>query len=592
MSYAGADPEPESAATTQARRGSTSGRLFRRYFVLILSLVTTALLASGGATVYFTYQETKSFVASLLREKALAAASRIEDYIGNIERQLAYAALPQLDAKDVELRRIEFVKLLRQAPEITDVAQLDASGHEHIYISRLGMDNVGSGKDRSQEPPFVNAKAGQPWFGPVYFRRETEPYLTIALRTASERGSVIVADVNLKFIWDVVSRIKIGEKGKAYVVDGNGFLVADPDIGLVLRKTNLSRVPHVRAALSGQGNDEGAQLSTDLGGLSVLASVAPIDSPRWYVFVERPVSEVYEKLNPVIFRTGLLVLAGFLISVVGALALAGRMVRPIRTLEEGAERIGAGDLDDRIDVHTGDELEALADRFNRMSAQLRQSYADLERKVEERTRGLKRSLEQQTAIGEILRIISSSPSDFQPVLEVVAQRGAQLCDAAVGGVILSENGLLHATTIRSASGEPVPPISPVPLKRTSVTGRAVLDRETVHHADIVPLLDLEYADSRENLLRQGARAVLAVPLLCEGGCYGGIFLFRQKPRAFTPDQIALVEIFAQQAAIAIDNVRLSNKTRAQAEATQVANLRLGQKVDEQGCPPQKFDPGL
>src|SRR6185295_15818552 len=213
--------------------------------LLVLSLVTAALLVSGAIGIYFSYKENKSALASLQHEKALAAATRIEQYV----EQLAYAALPQLDASDVELRRIEFLKLLRQAPEVTDIAQLDASGREQIAVSRLGMDSVGSDKDRSQEPAFQNAKRGKTWFGPVYFRKETEPYMTVAIRSGGDKGPVTVAEVNLTFIWDVVSRIKIGDKGKAYVVDGNGFLIADPDIGLVLRKTNLSQLPHVKPVI-------------------------------------------------------------------------------------------------------------------------------------------------------------------------------------------------------------------------------------------------------------------------------------------------------------------------------------------------------
>ena len=369
---------PLPAPAAAAPRRTSRGRLFRKYLILILSLVMIALLASSAISIYFTYQETKSALASLQHEKAIGAASRIEQYIHQIEQQLAYAALPQLDANDVELRRIEFLKLLRQAPEVTDISQLDAQGREQIAVSRLGMDNVGSGKDRSDEPAFRNARRGQPWFGPVYFRKETEPYMTIAIRP-SDKGAVTIAEVNLKFIWDVVSRIKIGEKGKAYVVDGSGFLIADPDIGLVLRKTNLAQLPHVKAALAASATDadELAMVSTDLAGTAVLASVAPIAPLRWYVFVEQPVSEVYEKLNASIVRTALLLLAGMVISALGALALARGMVRPIRTLEEGAQRIGAGDLDQKIEIHTGDELEALANRFNTMSAQLRESYAGL-----------------------------------------------------------------------------------------------------------------------------------------------------------------------------------------------------------------------
>ena len=373
-------------ATTVATPAAHRGRLFRKYLLLILTLVTGALLASGAISVYFSYQENKSALSDLQHEKALAAASRIEQYVRQIERQLAYAALPQLGASDVELRRIEFLKLLRQAPEVTDVAQIDATGHEQIAVSRLGMDVVGSGKDRSQEPAFRDAKRGKSWFGPVYFRKETEPYMTIAIRPGGETGPVTVADVNLKFIWDVVSRIKIGDKGKAYVVDGNGFLVADPDIGLVLRKTDLSRLPHVQRALGEQKPDQ-ATVSTDLAGTQVLTSVASIEPLGWRVFVEQPVAEVYGKLDAAIVRTGLLLLAGLVISALAALALARSMVRPISVLDEGARRIGAGDLDQRIDVRTGDELEGLADQFNRMTGKLRESYAGLERKVEERTRG-------------------------------------------------------------------------------------------------------------------------------------------------------------------------------------------------------------
>ena len=223
------------------------GRLFRKYLLLILVLVGGALLTSGVISVYFGYQENKQAIGTLQHEKALGAASRIEQYVERIVQQLAYASLPQIDASDLETRRIEFLKLLRQAPEVTDIAQLDPSAREVIAVSRLGMDRLNSGVDRSQEPASRSAKRGKPWFSPVYFRKETEPYMTIALRS-SDRGPVTIADVNLKFIWDVVSRIKIGEKGKAYVVDRSGFLVADPDIGLVLRKTDLSHLEHVKAA--------------------------------------------------------------------------------------------------------------------------------------------------------------------------------------------------------------------------------------------------------------------------------------------------------------------------------------------------------
>ena len=551
----GAPPRDE----PQAPPGAHRGRLFRKYLTLILSLVTLALLVSGATSVYFTYQETRSSLASLQYEKALGAASRIEQYMRGIEQQLTYAALPQLDAGDIEQRRIEFLKLLRQAPEVTDIAQLDATGRERLAVSRLGMDAVDSGKDRSSEPAFRNATRARTWFGPVYFRKETEPYMTMAVRPGGDKGPVTIADVNLKFIWDVVSRIKVGAKGKAYVVDDRGFLVADPDIGLVLRKTNLANLAHVKAALAGAAPGELAMLSNDLSGARVLTAMAPIGALDWKVFVEQPASEVYAKLNASILRTGLLLLAGLVISALAAWALARNMVRPIRTLEDGARKIGAGDLDQRIDVRTGDELEALAGQFNRMSSRLKESYAGLERKVEARTHELQNALEQQTAISEILRVISSSPTDVQPVLQAVAERAAHLCNAPFARVMVIDGDMLRPAA--DYSTEPVFSGNPVPLARTSITGRAVVDRATVHFADVAAVAETEFPGAVDNIRRLGCRAVLTVPLLREGGAYGGIFLFRREPGLFSADQVALVQTFARQAAIAIDNVRLFNETK-------------------------------
>jgi len=545
------------------------GRLFRKYLLVILAPVTVILLASGWISFDFSSTEIKSGIAGLQHEKAVAAASRIEQYIRQISQQLAYAALPQVDAGDVELRRIEFLKLLRQAPEVTDIAQLDAAGRERIAVSRLGMDRIDSGMDRSQEPAFRNAKRGQPWHGPVYFRKETEPYMTIAMRSGGDAGPVTVADVNLKFIWDVVSRIKIGDKGKAYVVDGNGFLIADPDIGLVLRKTDLSNLPHVKAARAGQDSAELAMLSVDLAGTPVLTSFAPIESLDWMVFVEQPAAMAYEKLNSWVRNTQLLLLAGLVISGIGALWLARSMVRPIRTLDEGARRIGAGDLEQQIVVRTGDELEGLADQFNRMTAQLRESYAGLERKVDERTTELTNSLEQQTAISEILRVISNSPTDVQPVLDAVAERALNLCDAAHAVIALVEGTNLRFVAGFGSAQDAVGEV--VPLDRGLVAGRAVLERTTIHLDDLAQVSEDDYPAARKMQARIGHHTVLAVPLIREDHAIGAIALWRMEIRPFSDKETWLVKTFADQAGIAIDNVRLFREIQDKSRELETAN---------------------
>ncbi|MEO5699802.1 MAG: cache domain-containing protein, partial [Casimicrobiaceae bacterium] len=572
-------PDDLSASTSTIAPGTDSsapggvplpvhrGRLFRKYMVLILSLVTLALLVSGAISLYFSYQENKSALASLQYEKAIGAASRIEQYIGRIEQQLKYAALPQPGA-DAEARRIEFIKLLRQVPDITDIAELDASGHEQVLVSRLGMDVMASRKDRSQEPGFREARRGQTWFGPVYFRKETEPYMTIALRSPAG-GAVTIADVNLKFIWDVVSRIGIGKKGKAYVVDANGYLVADPDIALVLRKTRLDGLPSIGPAAGATA--ESAIIARDLAGTDVLLAMAPIDTLGWRVFVQQPVSEVFARLNASILRTALLLLAGLLLSALGALALARGMVRPIRVLEDGARRIGAGDLDATLEVRTGDELEALADQFNRMTGALRESRAGLERRVEERTAALRTSLEQQTSISEILRVISSSPTDVQPVFDIIGERAEKLCDAEVSVVSQVDGEMIRLAAIHGVTTEGVDLVRaryPMRLDAETVTSRAIRSRDVVNVEDILedPTYDMKHAAPYW-------RSALGVPVMREKEVIGSVFVARRAPGRFSDSQIALLKTFARQGAIAIQNVELFNQTKeALEQQTAIAEI--------------------
>src|SRR4051812_32909800 len=174
-------------------------------------------------------------------------------------------------------------------------------------------------------------------------------------------------------------------------------------------------LPQVRDAFTEQ-REGGASVGLNLQGTEVFGSHALIPNLPWAVFIERPVNEAYEPLYASIFRTSTLLLVGLGLALLSSLFVGRRIVRPLRALGDGAARIGAGDLDHRLDIRTGDELQAVADEFNKMTSQLQESYANLENKVEERTKELTESLEQQTATSEILGVIASSPTDIQPVL--------------------------------------------------------------------------------------------------------------------------------------------------------------------------------
>ncbi len=550
------------------------GTLFRKYAVFFVALVSAALVTSSAVELYFSYQESKDALVALQREKATAAAARIEEFVKEVARQIGWATQSSIVAPSAAMsqRRADYFRLFRQAPAITEVTYLDGEGREQLQLSRLKMDVVASGEDHSADPKFLEAKAGRTYFSPVTFRKESEPYMTIAIAGSGKGAGVTVAEVNLKFIWDVVSQIKIGKAGHAYVVDSQGHLIAHPDISLVLKKTDLSKLAQVKATMARGAEQVGMpSIARDLDDRQVLSASAPIAPVGWTVLVEQPLVEAFEPIRGSIFRTVGLVLFGILLSVIVSLVLARRMVRPIQALTEGAGRIGAGDLSYRLNVRTGDEIEALAGQFNEMTAQLRESYANLEQKVEERTRELTEALEQQTATSGILRVISSSPSDLKPVMDAVAESAARLCDA--DAVICLRDG---DSFIRVAKFGPTPsrPLGErTVLTRGSALGRAMLDGTTVEVPDLQTARE-EFPDGFKQVGEFGIRTMLVIPLLREGTALGAILVRRLEVRPFTLKQVDLLKTFTDQAVIAIENVRLFKELEAK-------NEDLGESLDQQ-----------
>ena len=552
------------------------GRLARKYLVILVGLVTGALLASGAVQIYSSYNENKAALVTLQREKASGAAARIESFVREIERQLAWTTQPLLvptPAAAIEQRRIDAVRLQRQVPPITEVSHLDAAGREQLRVSRLAMDVVGSQIDFSGDPKFRVAKSGRTYFGPVYFRKESEPYMTIAMPQAG--GGVTVAEVNLKFIWDVVSQIKVGKAGLAYVVDGGGALIAHPDISLVLQKTSLAGLSQVKAVLANVPGDADVTIAEDLRGGDVLTAHSVIAPLGWVVFAEQPLGEALETLRASALRTALLVALGIALAVVASAVLARRLAKPIQALQGSAAKIGAGELDHQITIRTGDELEALADEFNRMTGRLRESYATLEQKVEDRTRELSEALEQQTATAEILRVISSSPTDIQPVMAALVESAARLCEAQNAQIFRVEGDDMRLVARYGPVRSMLEAGQARPITRGSVSGRVIRDLVTIHMADLLVEVDAEYPDIAPAIHRESIRTTVGIPLLREGVPVGAITAFRTDVRPFSEQQIALLQTFADQAVIAIENVRLFKELEARNTALTEA---LGQQT--------------
>lgn len=403
------------------RRWSPS-TLFGKLLLAFATLVVVPFALYSGVNIWFAYDEQRAALAQVQRSSAQIAAQRITQFVKEIEGQLAWTTLVPLRSGTLDARRLDALRVLRQSPAIVDLALVDEQGRERVSVSRVSLDRLDTGIDRSMERAFAGALAERTFYGPVTFRRETEPFMTLAVAGNRREFGVAIAEVNLKLIRDVVSRIQVGREGKAWVVDRTGRLVAHPDISLVLSNMDLSqRVRDIveRADAAAARGSVAASIEGLQGG-RVLASYAEVAPLGWTVIVELPQSEADEPLWRALQRALWIALASLVLSAVLAVVLAKRVVRPIGVLAAGAQRLGAGDFKHRIELGTGDELEELGRQFNGMAGEIESSYAQLEAKVAQRTRELALANEAKS------RFLAAASHDLRQPLHALSLLVGQL----------------------------------------------------------------------------------------------------------------------------------------------------------------------
>ncbi len=373
------------------------GSLFRKYAAVMMLLVGGALLVGGVLELIFNYFESRAQIDRQQSIEARAAAARIEQYLKGVEQQiLDVSALPWASAVlNLQDRRDEYRRLMKLAPAIAEIRSVDTEGKERIRVSRVDVDEIDSGRRLDANATFSKARLSGVDYSATYFKDGSEPYLTLGVREggqSSDRNSngwVTLVELNLKFVGDVVRQIKVGRNGRAFVIDGENHLVAHPNISYVLRRTDVSSLPQVTALRAEAGSGKPALPNSvtgaSLDGMPVLTTYAPIRVAGWWIFVEQPMSEAFGPIYDSMVRTVFLFVLGALLALAASYFLARRLSQPILTLQRGAVRIGGGDMATRIKIKTGDEVEALADEFNRMAAQLQDYTTGLERKVAEKT---------------------------------------------------------------------------------------------------------------------------------------------------------------------------------------------------------------
>lgn len=370
-------------------------RLFRKYVLITGSLVVGALLVSGGLDIYFTYQDKLNSISDLEREKASIAASTIDLFIGDVQRQLERASLVEYEAGSagIALRDKDYRALINRVPAIHDLGYWDLDGQEQLMIAQFGGETFASDSPVPIEHILIEARTNGAFNGPVYFDDDSIQHMTMGISETTSGNGVLIAEVDLSVVQVIISQSSLSDSGLTYVVDSEGCIVAHPSNELVMQQTNVSHLSQVSDAID-SGSDSNRQASRapvsveqSLDGQSVLVTSSPIRSLGWHVLVEQPRSQAFASLRAPIIRSLLLLVAGLVLAVLTSMILVQKMVAPIIKLKEAADRVGSGSLE-QVDVNTGDELESLGQAFNRMSAQIRDSHATLEDRVELRTKEL------------------------------------------------------------------------------------------------------------------------------------------------------------------------------------------------------------
>ena len=328
---------------------------------------------------WFGYRDQQLILASLLRSEANSASNRIQGFIDGIQNQLKNTVQQPWNANTIDEHYYDTLLFLRQVPAAMSITLVDDKNKEQLFVSRTALNRIKSGEDYSKAPEITNARLKSLWFSDMEYSGEIEPRMSIAVAGERQHSGAAIAEINLKLIRDLISQVRVGRTGYALILNARGELMAHPDISMVLAGIlSTTKMQDFRKSFDGSENQIVTTIDSD--GIGVVATMAaPLKNTNWRVFVLMPKAEAFGPIYSALWRSCGLLLGGSVLAAALSYMLASRMIGPIRLLEEGAEKIGSGQFDHRIEVTTHDELGNLAKRFNRMAEELAVSQERSER---------------------------------------------------------------------------------------------------------------------------------------------------------------------------------------------------------------------
>ena len=551
-----------------------------RLIVWGLGLLGAGLFLNTVAGSFYTQNQIKQATRSLQMEMGKLTARRIHASIkGKIDRLQDVGMAMSLYPLGDEEQRVLGLLLLKNDPSFTELSILNDRGQELIKLSERRLNVPSDLGDQGQTDKFLTASRGEIYIGPVRAKESAQPYVTLAipLKDGPENTvGVLAAEASLKFLRELIVESRFGYAGYAYLIDEAGNLIAHQDPSLVLSGSNLRDLPKVAQFLRDLGQDSHAgKEGLGLKGESVISTLVPIADLGWAVILEEPLREALADVRKMErFAFGLLVLGLVLGGTIIAWA-SKEITQPISELKKGARIIGSGNLDHRAKISTGDEIEELAEEFNKMAGALQSSYMTLEEKVQQRTREL-------SALYEVTSTVNQS-LDLNVVLQAVIKKITQIFDFDATRVFLF-NAQKDELELR-ASFEVNPELWSQVRKfqrGQGIIGRVGESGKAMIFEDIAN--DPRYHALSQSKATEKARlSFFAVfPIKTQSRIFGTILFNGKAARKLSADEVRLLTSMAEHLGVALEKTTLFEEVKTRSQHLAVLNTigsAVGQSLD-------------
>lgn len=536
-------------------KSNKSASLIQTLTLAFVTLSVFSLLLMGILQLGLVNFPTQQQVASNQQQSnAVFAATQVSGFIQRIFSALETTSKVSRPLINNPAERLSLLQnLLALEPALRQVAILNNHGQEIAKVSRLTIITPDNLINRANSDLFIQTSQGVRHIGSIRIDETTsEPLVTLGVPVEDVFGQfqgVLVAEANLKFMWDLVDRLEIGQTGQAFVVDRQGNLIAFGDILRVLNGENVRGLTTVTEFVGSYNpvDSTGAEITTGITGDIVLSTYVPLGTPDWAVVTEMPVFEAYQGIIPSLLLSGAVLLGVAALSAGAGIYISRRLAAPVRNLTQTATQIAQGNLNLEAPLEGTAEVNRLAVAFNSMTGQLRELIQSLEERVTARTR----RLELVATLGERLSAIL----DFNQLLNELVNQVKESFEYYHAQVyIIDENrqylvmtaGAGEAGAKMKASGHRIALNAPTSLVARAARTSQIVWVDNVRQAD----------DWLPNPLLPNTYSEMAVPIIVGKQVVGVLDVQDDEIAGLDEGDANLLRSLANQVAVAIRNARL------------------------------------